>query len=82
MNVKVWIGLGAIAGLIAGLLLDRLLEIPTSYMRLTQVAMVIFGGVVAAFVYEGARAVTLGGEPNHSTDRPRRRFAFRASRRG
>jgi hypothetical protein len=82
MNVKVWLGLGALAGLFAGLILDRLLDIPTTYMRLTQVAMVIFGAVVAAFVYEGARAVTQGGEPNHSTDRPRRRWTIRPVRRG
>jgi hypothetical protein len=82
MNVKVWLGLGALVGLIAGLMLDSLLDIPTTYMRLAQVAMVLFGAVVAAFVYEGARAVTLGGEPNHSTDRPRRRWAFPRIRRG
>jgi len=82
MNVKVWLGFGALVGLIAGLLLDRLLEIPTTYMRLAQVAMVICGAVVAAFIYEGARAATQGGEPNHSTDRPRRRWAIRPLRRG
>lgn len=74
MRLRTWLIFGALAGLAGGLLLETVLQLPTLYMRLLQVAMIVFGSVVAAFVYEGARAVTGGREPNHSTDRPRRRW--------
>ena len=81
MNVKVWLWMGALTGLVAGLVLEVWIDLPVRYMRLAQVAMVVFGAIVAAFVYEGARAVTLGEEPNHSTDHPRRRRVIRRVRR-
>ncbi len=81
MKVSVWLWMGALTGLVAGLLVDAVVDLPTRYMRWTQLAMVIFGAIVAAFVYEGARAVTLGREPSHSTDAPRRRGAIRQIRR-
>lgn len=77
MGVKIWLLMGGLSGLVAGLLMDIVLNLPPLYMRLTQVAMVIFGAVVAAFVYEGARAVTGGREPSLSTDRPRPRWVVR-----
>jgi hypothetical protein len=77
MGVKIWLVMGAVAGLVAGILIDALLDLPTLYMRLTQAAMILFGAVVAASVYEGARVVTEGQEPTKSTDRPRRRWAVR-----
>jgi hypothetical protein len=77
MGVKIWLVMGALAGLIAGVLIDVVLDLPTLYMRLTQGAMVLFGAVVAASIYEGARVVTEGQEPTQSTDRPRRRWAVR-----
>jgi hypothetical protein len=72
MRLRTWLLMGALAGLVAGLLVDRVIDLAPLYMRLTQVAMILFGAVVAAFVYEGARAVTEGREPSHSTDQPRR----------
>lgn len=77
MGVKIWLLMGGLSGLVAGLLIDLILDLPTLYLRLTQIAMVLFGAIVAAFVYEGARAVTGGREPSLSTDRPRRRWPFR-----
>lgn len=74
MGVKIWLVMGAVTGLAAGLLLEGVLDMPPLYMRLMQVAMIVFGAMIAAFVYEGARAVTAGREPNLSTDRPRRRW--------
>lgn len=74
MRLRTWMILGGLAGLAGGILLDTVLQIPTVYLRLLQAAMILFGAFVAAFVYEGATAVTQGGEPNHSTDRPRRRW--------
>lgn len=82
MGVKIWLLMGALAGLVAGILIDMVIDLPTAYMRVVQVVLIGFGAVVAAFVYEGARVVTGGREPSVSTDRPRRRWPFRfASRR-
>lgn len=72
MRLTTWLIFGALAGLGGGLLLDSVLHLPTMYMRLVQLSLIVFGAVVAAFVYEGARAVTGGREPKHFTDRPRR----------
>lgn len=79
MGVKTYLLMGALAGLVAGLLIDVVVDLPTAYMRVVQVLLIGFGAVVAAFMYEGARAVTGGREPAESTDRPRRRWPFRFS---
>lgn len=70
-NLKIWLLLGGLFGLIAAVLLDVLLEVPPTYLRLAQLAMVALGALVAAFVYEGARLVTDGREPARSTNRTR-----------
>jgi hypothetical protein len=80
MRVKSWLLLGGIVGLVVGLLVDALLELPLLEMRLLQVGLVLFGAVVAAFVFEGAKAVTSGMNPNVSTDGRRRRWFVRRSR--
>jgi hypothetical protein len=79
MGVKTYLLMGALAGLVAGVLIDVVVDLPTAYMRVVQVLLIGFGAVVAAFMYEGARAVTGGREPSESTDRPRRRWPFRLS---
>ena len=74
MRLRTWLIVGGLAGLAGGLLVDIVLPLPALYLRLLQAAMIVLGAVVAAFIYEGARVVTGGREPNHSTDRPRRRW--------
>lgn len=77
MGVKTYLFMGALAGLVAGILIDVVMDMPTTYMRLTQLAIVVFGASISAFMYKGARAVTEGREPSLSTDRaPRRPFRF------
>ena len=84
MGLKTYLFMGALAGLIAGILIDFLLDIPTTYMRLAQVAIILFSAMISAFMYKGARAVTAGREPSISTDRARSRrpsrFALRRPR--
>lgn len=77
MGVKTYLLMGALAGLVAGILIEIVTDIPTTYMRLTQVAIIGFGATVSAFMYKGARAVTGGREPSISTNRDRRRRSFR-----
>ncbi|MEO7794088.1 MAG: hypothetical protein ABIV06_04885 [Thermoanaerobaculia bacterium] len=78
MRLKTWLLMGGLAGLVGGLLLEGVLhELPVFYLRMAQLTMIVFGAVVAAFVYEGARAVTGGREPSQSTDRPRLRWSQR-----
>ncbi|MEO8275215.1 MAG: hypothetical protein ABI639_03295 [Thermoanaerobaculia bacterium] len=77
MGLKIWVVMGALAGLVAGLLLDTVIPLPPLYMRLTQLAMIVFGALIAGGVYEGARVVTQGREPSVSTDVPRRRWIAR-----
>lgn len=82
MGVKSYLLMGALAGLVAGLLIDVIMDLSTTYMRILQLLLIGFGALVSAFMYEGARAVTGGREPSKSTDPPRRRWAWRfASRR-
>jgi hypothetical protein len=80
MRVKSWLMLGGLVGFVVGLMVDALVSLPTLEMRLVQVGLVLFGGVVAAFVFEGAKAVTSGRNPNLSTDTRRRRWLVRRSR--
>lgn len=77
MGLKTYLLMGALAGLVAGLLLDVILKLPTAHMRIVQLLLIGFGAMVAAFMYQGARAVTGGREPSESTDPPRRRWLFR-----
>jgi len=79
MRIKIWLTLGALVGLVAGILIDSMLKLPTLELRLLQLVLVLFGAVVAAFVYEGAKAVTSGMNPAASTDRRRRPLIRRAS---
>lgn len=82
MGLKTYLLMGALAGLVAGLLIDAVADLETTYMRAVQLLLIVFGAIVSAFMYEGARAVTGGREPAESTDPPRRRRPFRfASRR-
>jgi hypothetical protein len=74
MGVRAWLLLGGLCGLVAGLILDAVVEASTAYLRAAQVLLVLFGAAVSAFVYEGAKTVTGGREPAASTDRPRRRY--------
>lgn len=77
MGLKTYLLMGALAGLVAGVLIDVVAELPTTYMRIVQLLLIAFGATVSAFMYEGARAVTGGREPAESTDPPRRRWPFR-----
>ena len=81
MRVSRWLLLGALAGLVAGIVVDSMLHLPTAELRIVQLLLVVFGAAVSAFVFEGARIVTAGMNPNLSTDPPRRRWFTRASRR-
>jgi hypothetical protein len=64
-----WLLFGAVAGLLAGLLLDAVIPISPAYLRWVQLGLVVIGAAVAAFVHQGARAVTGDREPAQSTDR-------------
>lgn len=77
MRVRSWLVLGGVAGLVVGLIIDSFLELPTLEMRLVQLGLVLFGAVVAAFVFEGAKTVTAGMDPAASTDGRRRRWLVR-----
>jgi ABC-type uncharacterized transport system permease subunit len=77
MGLKTYLLMGALAGLVAGIFIDFLMDLPTTYMRLAQLAIIIFAASISAFMYQGARAVTGGTEPSISTDRKRRRGLFR-----
>ena len=78
MGVRIWLLMGALAGLIAGILVDVVVDVPSRNLRVAQTAMILFGALVAAFVYRGARAVTEGREPSLSTDPPHRRWVVRS----
>lgn len=77
MGLKIWLLLGSLCGLVAGLLLDAVVPVPPAYLRAVQLGLVAFGAIVAAFIYDGARLMAGGREPTRSTDRPRRRRPFR-----
>jgi hypothetical protein len=79
MRIKIWLMLGALVGLVAGIVIDSLLRLPTLELRLLQLVLVLFGAVVAAFIYEGAKAVTSGMNPAATTDRRRRVLVRRPS---
>ena len=79
MRMKNWLILGALVGLVAGVVIDSLLKLPTLELRLLQLVLVLFGAVVAGFIYEGAKAVTSGMNPAATTDRRRRSLVRRTS---
>jgi hypothetical protein len=73
VRTKIWYLTGGLCGLFAGLVAERILEVEPIYLRVLQVALVIFGAMIAASVYKGAYLVAGGHEPTESTDRPGRR---------
>jgi hypothetical protein len=79
MGLRPWLIYGAGAGLLAGILVDLMFDLPTVPLRVAQIVLVLFGAAVSAFVYEGSKLAAGGGEPARSTDPPavRRRFAIR-----
>ena len=81
MRIKNWLILGALVGLVAGVVIDSLLKLPTLELRLLQLVLVLFGAVVAGFVYGGAKAVTSGRNPAVSTDHRHTPLVRRISRR-
>lgn len=72
MHVKTWLIAGAACGLVAGLVLEAVVEPATPALRWVQLSLVVLAAAVAAWVYESSKAVTEGREPTRSTDRPRR----------
>jgi F0F1-type ATP synthase assembly protein I len=67
---------GAVTGLVAGLMLEAIVEPSTPALRWVQLVFVGFGAAVAAWVYEGAKATNQGREPTKPTYR-RRLFRWR-----
>ena len=77
MQVRKWLVAGAVTGLVAGLILEAIVEPETPALRWVQLIFVGFGAAVAAWVYESAKAVTEGREPTRSTDGRSRLFRWR-----